>query len=495
MKNKLIYILALCAFVMISCDDTTDSIGTSLTNTNDHLKITTDTFLVSSRSILADSVLSRSNTGYLGRIKDPETGATITGNFMAQFHVQEDYNFPTDDEIVTKDDNGIYADSCELRLYYRNFYGDSLAVMKVTAYEMNRPMEEGAVYYSNYDPIEQGYINANSFKISKMYTLANLNYSEESRKSSSYVPHISIPLNHEYTDKNGKKYKNYGTYIMHKYKENPEYFKNAYNFIHNVCPGFYLKMDNGIGSMANIFMSQINVFYKVKKKDKPVVATSSFSGTEEVIQKTVISNDKNSIKSLVEDNSCTYLRTPAGIFTELTLPVEEMQKGHVNDTLNTAKIILRKLNTDIGSKHSFRNASRLLLIQKDSLYSFFEKHKLYDNKQTFLSDAKSSLSKAESSYNNTYVFSNISSLITFMNKLKADGEKSDADWKSKHPDWNKVVVVPVSVRMTARTAYTPSQVIAVDNEMGLTSTKLVGGSANPYAPIEISVVYSKFSDK
>ena len=151
MKNKFIYALALAAFVLSSCDETTDTIGSSLTDIKDHLKITTDTFLVSSRSIVVDSVLSRSNNGYLGRIKDPETGAIITGNFMAQFYVQENFKLPEYDKIRSKDENGVFADSCEIRLYFNpSFYGDSLATMKVTAYEMSKPMEEGKLYYSNY---------------------------------------------------------------------------------------------------------------------------------------------------------------------------------------------------------------------------------------------------------------------------------------------------------------------------------------------------------
>lgn len=495
MKKKLIYTLTLCALLLVSCDDTTDTVGSSLTENKDHLKIMTDTFMVSSRSIVADSVLSRNSIGYLGRIKDPETGAIITGNFMTQFHLQDDYKLPDENDIITKEEDGIYADSCELRLYYRDFYGDSLATMKVTAYEMTKPMEEGTIYYSNYNPEEKGYIDESSFKVSKVYTLSDLNYSTKDRTSSSFVPHISISLNQEYTDKNGKKYKNYGTYIMRKYKENPEYFKNSYNFIHNVCPGFYFKTVNGIGAMAGVYITQLNIFFKVKKKGKPVVVTSSFSGTEEVIQKTVINNDKKSIEKLAGDNSCTYLRTPAGIFTEMTLPVEEISKGHDNDTLNTAKIVLKRIYTGANSKYTLKNASRLLLIQKDSLYSFFEKNKLYDNKKSFLSEVKTTGNNTENSYNNTYVFSNISSLITYMKKLKTEGEKSDAKWTTNHPDWNKVVLVPVSIRMTAGNTYAPAQIIGVDNEMGLTSTKLVGGSANPYTPIKISVVYSKFSDK
>ena len=93
------------------------------------------------------------------------------------------------------------------------------------------------------------------------------------------------------------------------------------------------------------------------------------------------------------------------------------------------------------------------------------------------------------------MFSNISSLVTYMNKQKKEGEKKDPQWTVKHPDWNKVVLVPVSIRMTAGSTQVAPRLIAVDNEMGLTSTKLVGGSANPFMPIKISVVYSKFSDK
>lgn len=491
MKNKFIYALALAAFVLTSCEETTDGIGASLTDMKDHLKITTDTFMVSSRSIVVDSVLSRSNSGYLGRIKDPETGAIIEGNFMAQFNVLEDFNFPDDSKIASKDENGIYADSCKLMLYYNSFYGDSLATMKVTAYEMSHPMEEGQIYYSNFDPMEEGYVDDNCFKVSKMYSMVDLNLSYENRKGKGYYTNINIPLDQEYTDKNGKTYRNYGTYIMQKYKENPDYFTNLYKFTHNVCPGFYFKVENGIGSMANVYLAQISLYFKMQT-DSVYEVNTVFAGTEEVIQKNVITNDKNTMKSLAEDNSCTYLRTPAGIFTELTLPVEEILKGHDNDTLNTAKIVLTKIKNDVDSEYALDNASKLLLIQKDSLFSFFEEGKLHDNKKSFISSSQ--LVSGGKTDENIYVFNNISSLITYMNQLRTEGEKSDSNWLLNHPDWNKAVVVPVSVT-TSSTGSTTTKVIAVNNEMKLTSTKLVGGSANPYPPIKISVVYSKFSDK
>ena len=71
-----------------ACDDTTDTIGNSLTDTSDLLDVATATFDVSSSSFTVDSVLSRNTTGYLGKIRDPESGNYITGDFMAQFGTQ-----------------------------------------------------------------------------------------------------------------------------------------------------------------------------------------------------------------------------------------------------------------------------------------------------------------------------------------------------------------------------------------------------------------------
>ena len=86
MKTIIYTVIAIMSCITIaSCDDTTDSIGNSLTDNMDMLKVTTDTFNVATRSIVADSVLSRSTTGYLGKIRDIETGNYITGDFMAQF--------------------------------------------------------------------------------------------------------------------------------------------------------------------------------------------------------------------------------------------------------------------------------------------------------------------------------------------------------------------------------------------------------------------------
>ena len=451
--------------IFASCDDTTNDIGTSLLHNMDNLAVTTDSFVVSSRSIAADSVYSRATTGYLGRIKDPETGTYVTGNFMTQFHMLEDYAnlFPKADSIVSRIDGQIVADSCEIRLFYSNFYGDSLATMKLTVHEMAKPMLENQKYYSSFDPKAEGYLRSDGIHQGKAYTLVDLALSSEERQSSNYTNNIRIVLDKEYTDRDGNTYNNFGTYLLNTYYKNPSAFGNSLKFMNEILPGFYFEHTGGIGSMAYVGLTRLNVYYRFLDSDTVCVGAASFAGTEEVLQATKIENDKQKIKSLVADNTCTYLKTPAGIFTELTLPVDEILRGHEKDSLNTAKIVLPRINNEKQSDYAFTAPTSLLMIPRDSLYSFFEHNQLVNSRSSFLASNTVSTS-------NSYTFNNISQLINLMNANRSS------------ENWNKVVVIPVTVDTSGK----------VSHNMALNSTRLVGGSENPYAPIKITVIYSQF---
>lgn len=471
MNYKCLAGIILASVAFTSCDETTNDIGIGLIDNMDHLQVNTDTFTVSTRSIIADSVLSRNTIGYLGKIRDPETGAYITGDYMVQFYSPENYYFPKADSIASKDNGMIIADSCEIRLYRSDFYGDSLTPMRLTAYEMDHPMTEDRNYYSNFDPIANGYIRDNGVKVSRTYSISDLNVSDSVRKSSGYTSNIRILLNDPYTAKDGTVYNNYGSYIMNMYYKDPDNFKNALTFINQVVPGFYIKNQSGLGSMIYIGISQLNIYFRYISNGKTVTGTSSFPGTEEVLQTTTITNDSKTIQQLAADQTCTYLKTPAGLFTEMTLPVDEILKDHQHDSINTAKVVLTCINNSTSSGYALKVPQNLLMIPKSQLYSFFENGKIADYKTSFLASYAS---------DNTYTFNNISGLITYMKGL----DRST-------PDWNKVVIIPVTLS-TYTTSNNQTILTRVVHDMSLTSTKLVGGSQNPYQPIKISVIYSKF---
>lgn len=473
--------LALASFFLVSCDDTTDNIGSSLIDNVDKLHITTDTFTVSTRSIVADSVLSRNMTGYLGKVRDPETGAYLSSSFMTQFYSPENFSFPDKDSIQSRDELGeVMADSCDIRLYYNGFYGDSLATMKMSVYELTKPVEEQKFFYSNFNT-EKEYISGNENKTNKVYTLVDLNVDEKTRYSSDYMPAIRISLDKEY-----------GTKILKAYYDNPKAFKNAYSFIHDVMPGFYFKSVGGLGSMAYISLSQLNVYFRHKttttasdgtKRDTIITSVGAFPGTEEVLQTTTVSNDKSTLQKLVSDNSCTYLKSPAGIFTEMRIPVKDIVEkqyigedgktySHKNDTINSAKVVLTRINNAQDSEYTLAIPQTLLILPKADMYSFFEKKKVADYKTSFLATYNSST--------NTYTFNNIGGLVKH---LYENGDRTKADW-------DKVVIIPVTT--TYNTTSTTKELIAVNHDMSLASTRLVGGPESKYGDIKISVIYSKF---
>lgn len=477
---RLLTVLVIAALTFAACDDTTEGIGGSITNKIDNINISNSAFNVTTKSIVADSVLSRNNMGLIGKMKDPETGNYVKGDYMTQLSVLPTFSVDTLDYIKQANKGSIEADSCYLLVSYNASYGDTIAPMKVTAYEMTKPMAEDQEYYSNYDAFEKGWVNENNQHWSSNYNLSN----------TSDVKNFKIYLNKEYK-KDGKTYKNYGSYIMQTYAEHPEYFKTNFKFLHNVCPGFYIKNVGGTGNMAKIWNTEL-IFYwtrhKTINKDSTAVSIgyNRFDGTEEVLQLNKIENDTENLKKLAskDQEKCTYLKSPAGIFTEVTLPIEDIMKGHEKDTLNTATISFPRLNNvDEDNPYNFATPSTILMVQKDSLQSFFEKSKLADSRTSYTASYSST-----GTYKNAYTFQNIANLVSAMYKNKG---------KSKN--WDKVVLVPVSI-ITVTQGYT-TVITKINHDMALASTRLKRGvittdsSGKKTSPIQIKVIYSKFKEE
>lgn len=484
---RLLTVLVIAALTFAACDDTTEGIGGSITNKIDNINISNSAFNVTTKSIVADSVLSRNNTGLIGKMKDPETGNYVKGDYMTQLSVLPTFSVDTLDYIKQANKGSIEADSCYLLVSYNASYGDTIAPMKVTAYEMTRPMSEDKEYYSNYDAFKEGWVSENNQHWSSNYNLSN----------TSDVKNFKIYLNKKYK-KDGKTYKNYGSYIMQTYAEHPEYFKTNYKFLHNVCPGFYIKNVGGTGNMAKIWNTEL-IFYwtrhKTINKDSTAVGIgyNRFDGTEEVLQLNKIENDTENMKKLASQQNWTYLKSPAGIFTEVTLPIEDIMRGHEKDTLNTATISFPRLNNkDEDNAYNFATPSTILMVQKDSLKSFFEKSKLADNRTSYTASYSST-----GTYKNAYTFQNIANLVSAMYKNKGKGE-----------NWNKVVLVPVNV-ITTTQGYT-TVISKINHDMSLASTRLIVGTDDPdkdyttdkktgkkvaSGPIRIKVIYSKFKEE
>ena len=468
--------IALLTAAISSCSEDTSTLGYSLTSDVDRFTIETDTFDITTRSIAAGSVLSRNAYSYLGRIKDPETGTYIKCDYTMQFSLLEsEVNslFKSSESIFGRDENNQpIVDSCNVHILINTYQGDSLTAMKLALMELNKPMKSTDAIYTDYDPEAAGIVRTDvgAVRSEKVYSASDLTLSDSMRnvyRTGKYFAYVKVPLNKEYIDKDGKKYNNYGTYIMRKYYENSSYFKNFNSFIRNVCPGFYIKSTDGQGIIIEVAFTQLNIYYRYKSDDVVYSASCSLNSTDEVLKATHISYDKTGIDKLVENDTCTYLKTPAGIYTEVTLPIDDIKKGHENDTITSAKVTFTRMRprSDL-SEVILEEPTQVLLIEKDSLKSFFEDNGTPDNMKAYLATYNSN--------QKTYSFNNLSYMINRMYARKGQSE-----------NWNKAVLIPVEVQSNSS-----STASGIANEMNVNSIRLVGGADNRHAPIRMSVIYN-----
>ena len=71
MKLRLFTAIAITAMAMASCSEDTETIGSSITNESDKMVFSTGVYQATSRSIMADSVYSKTFDCYFGKVKDP----------------------------------------------------------------------------------------------------------------------------------------------------------------------------------------------------------------------------------------------------------------------------------------------------------------------------------------------------------------------------------------------------------------------------------------
>lgn len=137
--------------------------------------------------------------------------------------------------------------------------------------------------------------------------------------------------------------------MYEKYKEDKNNYKNADAFIKNVLKGIYVRCTHGDGTILYIDNLDLRMHFSrlikssSNKLDSLVNTFADFAATKEVIQANRFQNSER-LKELVDKDNCTYIKTPAGIYTEATLPVDEIYEAHQNDTLNAATLSFTRFN-------------------------------------------------------------------------------------------------------------------------------------------------------
>lgn len=463
MKTKYLPLVALLVGCLYSCDDETPGIG-NFVQENEKIAALATSFDITTHTQKMDSVYSRMATAYLGKYTDPLYG-DFTADFIAQINCPENFQFPAYTQSI---------EDVELQLFYKSYFGDSTSVLRMRVDTLNTVIKDygtdKSLYYTSFQP-EKYYNSTGTSMAEQSYTAEDFSVPAGTRKATTYIHHISIPLG-----------KNMADYLYTKYNQDKKNFKDANAFINNVLKGFYVHTTGGQGSILYLSSVVLNMKTKYLEKRKSTGVVDSvayrdikFWASKEIFTSTKFSHSSK-LKTLIEDTNCTYLKTPAGLYTELTLPIEEMYAKHSTDTLNAVTLSLQRYNeVELSGAFKLATPSSILLIRKSDMYKFFEENRLPDSETSFLSSFNATT--------NSYNFSQLNRLIS---KIFAEKKKGSTD-----EDLNKLVAIPVNLEVKKEvdqsTRKEVERVVGVSHNMDISSAKLVGGKDK----LKLSLIYTK----
>ena len=490
MKRFSAFLLLASTLLGTACSDDATAIGGSVMPDEDHVSTDQYTFKVTTQSRKTGAMLANTNECYLGSVIDPETQAMTTSSFLAQFHMPEGFSLPAKSELITDANGKVVADSCVLRILHAKYYGDSLATMKLYVQELDtaKTLSEKSSYYTDIDPTQ--FLSTTTAQ-RKTITYTAL----DQTKSASVLNNKKL-----YRDISGWLSTDFGSGILNKYYENANFFKNSYEFAKHVCAGFYFKHAGGVGTMIDSELTTLDFYYRQHSKttagkDTLLNKVLRLGATGEVIQSTHVDNELPT-EMLSDTHPYTYLKSPSGIHTEATLPVSDIVAGtHYNDTINSAKLLFRTLAAQQNVTYPLKHPDLILLLPSDSVDHFFRHTALPNNITSYVANYNAK---------GYYAFDNIAPLISRLRQVRdlqsgvtaTDDEAARrakwSTWESAHPNWNKVVILPVTgdylTQQDVYTRRTNKILQRVRNNFGLTSVRIEGGTR----PVEMSVIYSRF---
>lgn len=470
--------------LLMSCDADTSSLGSSLIPDEDFIKVDTITFRAGTRTILMeDSILDRTTTCYLGRYTNPQNSTFLNAEYITQLNCVDNFAFPDSvygiggfkfPEWVDETMEGVKPYKAELRLYFTSLFGDPASALKVEVYPLDEIIDGETRYYSDVNPAD--FYDETAAPIANMM-ISPIDYTESDslRQSSNYYKNITISLPDSVA-----------RIILEKFYETDgkNNFANSASFIKNVCRGFYLRCVQGDGTVIAIDKTVLDVNFKYLemsssgKADSLLSVVAEFSGNNEVMQLNKFSDTGR--EAMLADSYWTYLKTPFGLLTEISLPVEEM-KTEMGSIINSANIQFTRLNEEYY-EYSPKVPNIIMLVKKSELRGFFEKNTIIDNVVTYASYFNSTY--------NTYSFGNISRLIEYCYAereawMEANGYNgSDAAGKLAYemafPDWNKAVIIPVKTKTDSNGA-----IVGYMLDSSISYAKLVGGPNGEKVSIKV----------
>lgn len=464
-KTLLILAITLSTLTFVACDDDLTSLGSSIQPGGDDIFVGSDTLsLTAVTRSFNDSVYARTVYGLLGEYTDPIFGK-IKSDYLCEFYCAENSAFADPYKM------GITIDSVRLNTEFTYFAGDTVSPMGLSVYEVTKPLK--AFFFTSVNP--ENYCDMQKLLGQSIFSIQDV---PDTVISSTRIRTISTNLNLELGQRFYNEWKN----------SDGATFKNS-DALKEFFKGVYVTTNFGSGSIINVDYTEFDIYYTYTYEkgdasentvDRDTLGVFRLPVTPEVIQMNHIKSSPPAGMITEGPTGKTYMNTPAGLYTEVTIPLDAIVNAAVagagKDAVINAANFKMLGNTEEEAKSGLSRPSDILFINKDSLPNFFYNRKLHDAQTSFVT--------TRSTTNNSYDFGNLASVINYYTKYYKEKGVSPL------PDL-KYLVIPVTATYTQTTnssGYTVNVITDLYNQMFPTSAIL---RTEP-KDMKMSIIYSKY---
>ena len=404
--HTLIFSLFILALLFTACDDDIKSVGLGTRPESDKISVYSDTIFLGEEfttTVQAGPVLINPTvTGFASNAEGARSSSFLLGNFYDQFYgnLKADFitSFYPEDELFPS--TFIRIDTIKLTFSYYSWVGDSLTPMVVNVYPAKKEIHN--IAYKNYTNTS---IDLNSYAENvrwgaKSYTARDLSIPD----SVYYYNSASSPVNMLSFDITNCLMPTTGKSVLESFQNEWNNNKSTFQSIKRFSdffPGIYAKTTAGIGNLLKIHDVSLSFQYSYSIEDEEEATGYAYIGiSNDILQSCQYQEGNQQFEFNLLNQEASYIKSPAGAYTQYTIPISEIKEKLDGREVNTVKLALHAYPKEEG-RYALNAPGTLLLIRTDSIESFFEKSQNVTAPYSY-----------KATYSNyTYNFGDISGLI------------------------------------------------------------------------------------
>lgn len=381
-----------------SCaEDNLSAIGESIQPGRDKVTGRATKLTFEATTVATPTLYTDGTTSLLGTLIG-ETGSTVSGEFVKQVRTAEGLTFEG------AGNTQLTIDSVGFRIYSDRTEGDAAAQIKVNVYELAKPLTTAGTTSQSLAQYREG---ATLLGAATLQPKAGQLVAQNSP-----LRYFTIPLNIAL----GKR-----IYEASVSPTRKDAFSTQARFDKEILHGFYVAPVTGRGFLLDVTEVALMIHYSIPNPQKPterIKYTKAFVDTKLTTRRNALSSGDVSTLT-APSTEYSYVKSPAGVTTEYTLSVAELQK--LLKTVPTPSKtpaadfigrswMLADANFSVPVQaqegQSTNQPDYLLLLPADKVQEYFKAEV-----QT-IESGKSYISKKYTASDRAYHFNNIARIVT-----------------------------------------------------------------------------------